>query len=80
MKIIFEKVPGTLSVKTATPEYLSSFSSEWSEKDILIDVANKQVPSGVKYKIIEDTDLPSDRDFRNAWEWDFTTDFDGVGS
>ena len=37
------------------------------------------VPSGVKYKIIEDTDLPEDRTFRNAWEHDFTSDFDGVG-
>ena len=44
------------------------------------ETAKKDVPSGVKYKIIEHTDLPSDRDFRNAWEYDFTTDFDGVGA
>ena len=42
------------------------------------ETALKDVPSGVKYKIIDVSDLPSDRDFRNAWEYDFTTDFYGV--
>ena len=46
----------------------------------LEETALKDVPSGVKYKIIDSTDLPADRDFRNAWEFDFTTDFDGVGA
>lgn len=44
------------------------------------ETALKDVPTGVKYKIIDSTDLPTDRDFRNAWEYDFTTDFDGVGA
>ena len=46
----------------------------------LEETAKKDVPSDVKYKIINVTDLPADRDFRNAWEYDFTTDFDGVGA
>lgn len=46
----------------------------------LEQTALKDVPSGVKYKIIDSSDLPSDRDFRNAWDFDFTTDFDGVGA
>ena len=45
----------------------------------LEETALKDVPTGVKYKIIDDTDLPSDRDFRNAWEYDFS-DSDGVGA
>ncbi len=44
------------------------------------ETALKDVPSGVKYKIIDVSDLPPDRDFRNAWEYDFSTDFDGVGA
>ena len=44
------------------------------------ETALKDVPSGVKYKIIDVSDLPPNRDFRNAWEYDFTTDFDGVGA
>jgi|TARA_R100001082_G_C4352078_1_gene155014 hypothetical protein len=43
------------------------------------NTALKDVPTGVKFKIIEDTDLPKDRTFRNAWEFDFSKDFDGVG-
>ena len=46
----------------------------------LEETALKDVPSGVKYKIIDVSDLPPDRDFRNAWEYDFTTNFEGVGS
>ena len=45
----------------------------------LEETAKKDVPAGVKYKIIDVSDLPNDRDFRNAWEYDFSTDFDGVG-
>ena len=46
----------------------------------LEETALKDVPSGVKYKIIDATDLPQERDFRNAWEYDFTKSFDGVGA
>ena len=46
----------------------------------LEETALKDVPSGVKYKIIDATDLPQERDFRNAWEFDFSKDFDGVGA
>lgn len=44
------------------------------------ETAIKDVPTGVKYKIIDASDLPQERDFRNAWEFDFTSNFDGVGA
>ena len=44
------------------------------------ETALKDVPTGVKYKIIDSTDLPANKDFRNAWEYDFTESFDGVGA
>ena len=46
----------------------------------LEETAFKSVPSGVKFKFLDRSDLPAERDFRNAWEFDFTTDFDGVGA
>ena len=46
----------------------------------LEETALKDIPTGVKYKIIDSADLPADREFRNAWEYDFTNDFDGVGA
>ena len=68
MKIIIFPNETGIAVMTPTGE----FSLE--------ETAKKDVPSGVKYKIIDASALPKERDFRNAWEYDFNTDFDGVGS
>ena len=44
------------------------------------DVAQKDVPAGTPYLIVEDNVLPSDRSFRNAWEADFSNpDGHGIG-
>jgi hypothetical protein len=32
-------------------------------------IATKDVPAGKPYKIVNVTDIPSDRTFRNAWEY-----------
>jgi hypothetical protein len=43
------------------------------------NIAKRTVPTGSKYKIVEDSEISSDRSFRNAWtvnEEDLT---DGVG-
>lgn len=42
------------------------------------DVALKDVPPGVPYKIIADSDIPDDRSFRDSWTADFS-DPDGHG-
>ena len=42
------------------------------------EVARKDVPAGVPYKIVDVADIPTDRTFRNAWEADFSNP-DGVG-
>jgi hypothetical protein len=34
----------------------------------LEELASKDVPSGSEYWVVEDTDLPSDKTYRNAWE------------
>lgn len=39
------------------------------------DVARKDVPKGVPYKIVNREDIPQDRTFRDAWEMgEFTPD------
>jgi len=40
----------------------------------------KDVPTGKPYKIVDVSDIPSDRTFRNAWEVDKATLTDGVGA
>ena len=44
----------------------------------IADVAQKDVPAGTPYLIVEDNVIPSDRSFRNAWEADFSNP-DGYG-
>lgn len=43
-------------------------------------IARKDVPAGLAYKIVEDSYVPTDRTFRNAWEIDAAELTDGVGS
>ena len=33
------------------------------------EIAAKDVPAGKPYKIVDVTDVPDDRTFRNAWEY-----------
>ena len=39
-----------------------------------IELAMKDIPDGVEHKIIEDTELPADRVFRNAWNYELKED------
>lgn len=45
----------------------------------LEQIAHKDVPTGLPYRVVDTIDVPSDRTFRDAWESDFTT-YDGVGA
>lgn len=33
------------------------------------EIAAKDVPTGIEYKIVGVADIPTDRTFRNAWEY-----------
>ena len=47
----------------------------------IADVAQKDVPAGTPYLIVEDDVIPSDRSFRGAWEADFSNpDGTGIGA
>ena len=46
----------------------------------LEETAAKDVPTGRPYKIVNVTDIPSDRTFRDAWEVDETALTDGIGA
>jgi hypothetical protein len=70
MKIIYKTPENTVSVLTPT--------LEWS--GTMEELAQKDVPTGLKYKIVEDSDIPSDRSFRDAWEVDEAELTDGVGA
>tara|TARA_B100001093_G_C26507215_1_gene875934 strand:- start:200 stop:427 length:228 start_codon:yes stop_codon:yes gene_type:complete len=44
------------------------------------EIANKDVPTGKKYKIVNLSDIPTDQSFRNAWTVDEADLTDGVGA
>ena len=50
---------------------------EWV--DNLEELAKKNVPTGLKYKIVDVSEISSDRTFRNAWTIDEAELTDGVG-
>jgi hypothetical protein len=37
-----------------------------------LELAMKDIPAGKPYLIVDAADIPSDREFRNAWTADFT--------
>lgn len=43
------------------------------------ETAQKDVPTGVPYLIIDSSELPADREFRDAWQADFSNP-DGYGA
>lgn len=67
-RIIYPTSDGGIAVIVPAPECSLSID----------DVAAKDVPAGVPYKIIEVTEILSDRTFRAAWEADFSNP-DGYG-
>ncbi|SSQ07935.1 Uncharacterised protein [Acinetobacter baumannii] len=71
MKIIYKNESGGVSVIHPTDEALSFMTID--------EIAKKDVPTGVKYKIVEDSEVLTDRTFRDAWTVDEATLTDGVG-
>jgi hypothetical protein len=71
MRIIYKNLEGGVSVIIPTDEALALYG--------LDAIAQKDVPAGLAYKIIEDIDLP-DRSERNLWDVDVADLTDGVGS
>jgi hypothetical protein len=66
MRLIYDN-GGTAAVVIPAPKFLAQLSGTDEEK--LIHLANKQLPTGTKYEIIDDSVDLSDRAFRNAWEY-----------
>ena len=60
-RIIFSTEDGGVAVLIPTAEYLAGHTIE--------ELAQKDVPAGVEYKIVDVSEIPSDRTFRNAWEY-----------
>jgi hypothetical protein len=60
-RIIYPNDDGGVSILIPTPEYLETHTIE--------ELAAKDVPAGKPFKIVDVSDIPTDRTFRTAWEY-----------
>jgi hypothetical protein len=60
-RIIYPNNDGGVSILVPSPEYLAEHTIE--------ELAAKDVPAGKPFKIVDVSDIPTDRTFRNAWEY-----------
>ena len=60
-RIIYKATDGGVAVIVPTPEYLETHTIE--------ELAAKDVPAGAEFQIVDVSDIPEDRTFRNAWEY-----------
>jgi hypothetical protein len=70
-RIIFKNDDGGVAVIIPTPEAL--------EQHGIQAIAIKDVPAGKPFKIVDASDIPSDRAQRNAWTVDEADLTDGIG-
>ena len=71
-RIIYKTDEGGVAVIVPTDEALRSHTIQ--------EIAEKDVPAGKPFKIVDVSDIPSDRTFRDAWEADEADLTDGVGA
>lgn len=71
-RIIYQNDEGGIAVIIPTPEALLTYTVE--------QIAQKDVPHGKPYKIVNASEIPADRTFREAWEIDADLLTDGVGA
>ena len=62
-RIIYPTDDGGVAIIIPTPDWLSQ------EGNTIEILAAKDVPEGKPFKIVDVADIPSDRTFRNAWEY-----------
>ena len=77
MKILYTGENGVVSILTPSFNAINPATGKiWTIEEI----AQKDVPTGKKYKIVADSDVSTDRSFRNAWTVEEADLTDGVGA
>jgi hypothetical protein len=61
-RIIYKNSDNTVSIIVPSNEALSFMTIE--------QIAKKDVPTGLDYKIVDVSEIPTDRTFRDAWTWE----------
>jgi len=75
-KIVYRQDNGVVAIITPILNEMNPNTGQFWTVD---EIAAKDVPTGYKYKKVEDSDIPTDRSFRDAWTVDDSDLTDGVG-
>jgi hypothetical protein len=70
-RIIFKNTDNTIGIIAPSPDALQTMTVD--------EIARKDVPTGLSYKIVDVSEISSDRTFRNAWTIEDSELTDGVG-
>ena len=62
-RIIYPNDDGGVAIVIPSPEWLAQ------EGNTIEILAQMRVPEGKPFKVVDVADIPSDRTFRNAWEY-----------
>jgi hypothetical protein len=60
-RIIYKTPDGGVAVLVPSPEYLQDHTIE--------ELAAKDVPEGAEFRIVDTVDVPTDRTWREAWQY-----------
>lgn len=84
--IVVKQLDGSCSIIKPAPEMLDATSKtrallalrellslEATEQEVMDFIINKDVPKGLTHRVIEESAIPTDRFFRNAWTDDKPT-------
>lgn len=77
--IIFQNDEGGVSVIDPISNY-PHLMTKMGVSFTVEQIAAKDVPTGKPYKIVDKSEVPTDRTFRNAWAVDEADLTDGVGA
>ena len=72
MKIVYKNNDGGIAIVSPTQEALSFMTIE--------EIALKDVPTGLAFAIVNDSEILTDRAYREAWVVDGSLLTDGIGA
>ena len=72
MKIVYKNSDGGITIVSPTQEALKHMTIE--------EIALKDGPTGLAFAIVNDSEIPTDRAYRDAWEVDSSLLTDGIGA
>jgi len=61
-RIIYKTESGGVAVIVPAPEYMETHTIE--------ELAEKDVPPNTPYEIVDVSEIPEDRTWREAWSWE----------